>query len=207
MERSAARQPAWHRRKDFRAPEILTAAVALLEERGFDRFAVADVARSAGVSEATAYKYFENKEALLAQAVEAALTPLIERLETEIPSFAGCAGQLERFVVLCLQDMAERPNIHRPVHGPMRWTASYKPTVQSMHRRFGRLIDQLFKEGIARGELREDTDIVLAGDQIFGAIEGLGWRVLLQGQSSNYDIADFARRFVTQLMAGIGPRE
>ena len=45
---------------------LLTAAVALVEEGGRDRFTVREVARRVGVSHAAPYRHFSDKQALLA---------------------------------------------------------------------------------------------------------------------------------------------
>ena len=63
--RPNARTGKRQRRKDERPAEILQAAFDTFIERGFTRTRLEDVGRRAGVSKATIYVYFDNKETLL----------------------------------------------------------------------------------------------------------------------------------------------
>lgn len=66
------------RRKDARPSEIVDAALRLFVERGFAATRLEDVAECAGISKGTLYLYFDNKEALLAEAVRRDIGPLID---------------------------------------------------------------------------------------------------------------------------------
>ena len=52
----------WQRRRDARPTELTQAALGLFVEQGFAATRLEDVAARAGVSKATIYRYFENKE-------------------------------------------------------------------------------------------------------------------------------------------------
>ena len=54
---------------------ILEAAGQLFRERGFDAVTVAEIMKAAGLTHGAFYGYFPSKEALIAEAVGAALTP------------------------------------------------------------------------------------------------------------------------------------
>lgn len=200
---SAPRAPAWQRRKAFREKEILDAAVALLVEVGVDNLSMIEVARRAGVSEATVYKYFDNRQEIVARAMGEALTPRITALEEEIKFINGCEARLRFFIARSLQDMAARPNVHRATHGHMRWSGEYKTLLRDMHRRFGRLVQSIFEQGVKDGELKPDADFVLAGDMIFGGIESAGWRTLLAGKKMGASLDEFAATFARQLLGGM----
>ena len=59
----------WQRRKNSRPPEIIDAARKLLEEEGIKGLSMMNISKAAGVSEATVYKYFNDKNDLLNQVV------------------------------------------------------------------------------------------------------------------------------------------
>jgi AcrR family transcriptional regulator len=70
----------WKRRSAARPAELRQAALRLFAERGYSAATIEDVARSAGVTVGTVYRYFTDKSALLASLVEwAATVPLVER--------------------------------------------------------------------------------------------------------------------------------
>ena len=61
--------------------EILQAAIPVFAERGLGGAAIRDVARAAGVNSALIYYYFENKDALFAEAVRVVVFGLLDRLQ------------------------------------------------------------------------------------------------------------------------------
>lgn len=54
---------------------ILEAAARLFRQRGFDDVSVADIMKAAGLTHGAFYGYFPSKEALIAEAMSAALNP------------------------------------------------------------------------------------------------------------------------------------
>ncbi len=71
----------WHRRKEARPGEILSAALTCFAERGFAATRLDDVAHRAGITKGTLYLYFPNKEELFKAVVAQALVPNLERGE------------------------------------------------------------------------------------------------------------------------------
>ena len=56
---------AWERRKKDRPTEILDSTMSILSKDGYTKLSMKRVAKEAGVSEATIFKYFEDKEDLI----------------------------------------------------------------------------------------------------------------------------------------------
>lgn len=69
--------PKWRRRADRRPDEILDAALAAFNERGFDATRVEDIARGAGLSKAGVYLYFGAKEDILRALIEREIAPIV----------------------------------------------------------------------------------------------------------------------------------
>ncbi|GIG87717.1 TetR/AcrR family transcriptional regulator [Plantactinospora endophytica] len=65
--------------RDHIAAGILSSAAAVLGERG-EAASMADIAEAAGVSRATLYRYFPNRDALLDALTDAAFTDLSEKI-------------------------------------------------------------------------------------------------------------------------------
>lgn len=77
----AVRSPRWKRRAEARPEEILDAALAEFNERGFDAARMEDIARRAGISKAAIYLYFKSKTAVLEALIEARVAPLARQAE------------------------------------------------------------------------------------------------------------------------------
>ena len=71
----------FERRKEQSKEDIRRAAWELFSQFGVDRVSIADIARKAGVSQATIYNNFGNKEALVREFVTGAVENLINRTQ------------------------------------------------------------------------------------------------------------------------------
>jgi AcrR family transcriptional regulator len=76
------------RKQQFVRDAIFDAAIETFAANGFDDTTVEDVARSAGVSRATFFRYFSSKDDLLAQNVMNYGTALTEAIKSCPPSFS-----------------------------------------------------------------------------------------------------------------------
>ena len=84
------------RRPAERGGEILTAAMELFAERGFEGTRIVDIAKRAGVSHGTVGIYFPTKETLLRAVVERMSTPKLDAARALIADEAGsAAAQIE----------------------------------------------------------------------------------------------------------------
>lgn len=111
---------AWERRAEHRPVEIVAAARALLEQRGYAGVSMAEIGRRAGVSEATLYKYFKNRQELLNQVLREWAIPFIEDLQREIALVSGLRAQLRLIAIRYLRGMEQTPRLHRVVYQEVR---------------------------------------------------------------------------------------
>jgi AcrR family transcriptional regulator len=93
-------KPRWTRRKDARPQELLAAALDQFVARGYAATRLEDVARQAGVSKATLYLYFINKEELFKAMVRENLLPIIGEGEQTIDAYEGDSISLFRDMML-----------------------------------------------------------------------------------------------------------
>ncbi|MDG4675321.1 MULTISPECIES: TetR/AcrR family transcriptional regulator [unclassified Shinella] len=74
--------------------ELVTATIALIEEKGVDAVSVREAAKRAGVSPAAPFRHFANKTALMTAVAEQAMGRLTERVQAELTS-TGDADPVE----------------------------------------------------------------------------------------------------------------
>ena len=84
----------YSRRKAARPGEIIAAALEEFHNQGFAKASLSRIAARAGVSRATLYLYFDDKDALFEAVAKAAMAPMIERLTTVGSAFAGTAPEI-----------------------------------------------------------------------------------------------------------------
>lgn len=196
-----ARPPAWRRRKASRHPEILEAARRVFEDTGYERASVGQIAALAGVSEATVYKYFQNKQDLLHQVIEAWMAPPVEALEASLFGAAGAAERLRLFAIQHLEAMSRSPGLHRLVYRELRWDGREDGAFHRLNQRYAGLVERVVHEGIAEGEIRKDIDAKLARDLFFGGLEHAGWRMVATGRK--LDTVAVAETMAAQVFRGL----
>jgi AcrR family transcriptional regulator len=86
--------PRWRRRKEARPAELLEAALEVFVERGYAAANLDDVARRAGVTKGTLYRYYEGKEELLKAVVRQSLVQRLEEAEQDVARYQGPSSQL-----------------------------------------------------------------------------------------------------------------
>lgn len=147
----------WRRRSQDRPAELAAAAFQLFSEQGFAATRLEDVARQAGVSKATIYRYFENKEALFAAVIESAVAPRFSEAELLLTAFEGSSEDLLRTFFKVLEK-----GLHGPFPAMLRLVVSEAgnfPQLAQMWadlvvKRIFSLVANIIERGMARGEFR-----------------------------------------------------
>ena len=153
-----APDPKWRRRKDARPEELITAALQLFAEQGFTRTNLRDVAKKAGVSKATVYLYFKNKEDLLLAAVQKSVVPILDFGDDyEIDSDAPAAEMIRTLVHRWVDEFEARSAAGLP--RLVAAEASQFPELGQLYvdavlQRARRLFQRILKRGIRAGEFR-----------------------------------------------------
>jgi TetR/AcrR family transcriptional regulator, fatty acid metabolism regulator protein len=193
---------AWQRRAAERPAEILRAARALLEEHGYAAVSMARIAKQAGVSEATLYKYFEHKQDLMGQVLREWATPFIEGLQQELPLVTGLRARITLIATRYLRGMSQTPRLHRVYYQELRWDDAYIGSpMHKLNQRFAGFAVKVIEEAIANGEVAPDTNPVVVRDLLFGGLEHIGQRTTFAGRTLDVDAE--AQAFARHLLDGI----
>lgn len=197
---------AWRRRKDARPQEILAAARRLIEDEGTAATSMARIARLAGISEATVYKYYENKQELVNQVLTDWATPFVERLASEIQHIHDLRSQLTLIAVRFLRSMEETPKLHRVFYQELRWSDYRGTMLHALNHRFAQTVVTAIEQGKERGEVRNTVDPVMIRDMLFGGLEHIAMRTSFVGRPLDADAE--ATRYVEVVLSGVlTPRE
>jgi AcrR family transcriptional regulator len=163
---SATVQPRWRRQPEARPGQILDAALEVFAECGVAAARLEDIGKRAGVSKATIYLYFPNKEALFREVIRGTIVSAIESGERAVEAFEGSAT--ENFIAHMRRywEFIRSPKfapIFRLVHAEL---AAYPDLARfygdEVVSRGHRLIATIVKRGIEQGEFRK-VDPVVAG--------------------------------------------
>src|SRR3954471_7778638 len=83
----------WDRTRQLASQEILQTALRLFTQQGYDATTIAQIAREAGVSQRTLFRYFGTKEDLIGGSEEQFVPLLTETVRTQ-PADAGAWNAL-----------------------------------------------------------------------------------------------------------------
>ncbi|MCP9945546.1 TetR/AcrR family transcriptional regulator [Streptomyces somaliensis] len=160
-------------RRDTYTPEtLLSVAVGVFNERGYDGTSMEHLSRAAGISKSSIYHHVAGKEELLRRAVSRALDGLFAVLD-EGPATRGRAVERVEYVtrrtVEVLVDELPYVTLLLRVRGNTRterWALERR-------REFDHRIADLMKAAAAEGDLRSDMDIKIATRLLFGMVNSL----------------------------------
>jgi TetR/AcrR family transcriptional regulator, fatty acid metabolism regulator protein len=161
-----------------RRAALLVVAREVLRDVGYERFVITEVAQRAGVSEALVYKYFPTKRELLTRVAEAWFGELLGA-GPGIAEQADVHGRLLYLVRYSLQVVHEEPALSRFILTDLRSDPAYRSSeLYALNRRFTGFVGEVLRDAIASGEYRDDVDVRLLRDMIFGAVEHRTWAFL-----------------------------
>ncbi|HEY9414363.1 MAG TPA: TetR/AcrR family transcriptional regulator [Pseudonocardia sp.] len=156
---------------DQRIAALVATARELLAEVGYERFLPAEVARRAGVSEATVYRYFPTKRELLVRVAEEWLDEVLGA-EPVVAHIDTTYERLSFVVRHAVGVIRKEPALTRYIFNELRPDPGFRSTaVYQLNQRIARMVGQVLRDAIASGEFRDDISIDLLRDVVFGAIE------------------------------------
>lgn len=153
---------------------VLDTALRLFNEHGYLGVRVEDIAQQAGVSRATFYKHFAEREQVLAELFERLLGPRSEATPPASPEAPGSAT-IEELVVAAVEDAVQRmlaqQDLARFVYSlPVRHSALLRPEVRTTPPVFVQ-VTHLLQRGVHRGEVRDDIPVDLLARHVLAALE------------------------------------
>ncbi|MGW1586492.1 TetR/AcrR family transcriptional regulator [Streptomyces sp. NPDC002386] len=160
-------------KRDTYTPEtLLSVAVRVFNERGYDGTSMEHLSRAAGISKSSIYHHVSGKEELLRRAVSRALDGLFGILEEE-PARAGrSADRLEHVVRRMVEVLiSELPYVTLLLR--VRGNTETERWALERRRDFDHRVAALLKAAAADGDVRPDVEVRLATRLVFGMINSI----------------------------------
>ncbi|WHM37795.1 TetR/AcrR family transcriptional regulator [Streptomyces sp. BPTC-684] len=160
-------------KRDTYTPEtLLTVAVRVFNERGYDGTSMEHLSKAAGISKSSIYHHVSGKEELLRRAVSRAIDGLFAVLD-EPGATRGRAIERVEYVTRRTVEvlMAELPYVTLLLR--VRGNTKTERWAMERRREFDQCVSDLLKAAAADGDLRSDMDIRLATRLLFGMVNSL----------------------------------
>ncbi|MEU8590923.1 TetR/AcrR family transcriptional regulator [Streptomyces sp. NPDC048664] len=160
-------------KRDTYTPEsLLSVAVRVFNERGYDGTSMEHLSKAAGISKSSIYHHVTGKEELLRRAVSRALDALFGILDEAHAREGRAVERLEHVVRRMVEVLtAELPYVTlllrvRGNTGTERWALERR-------REFDHRVADLLKAAAAEGDVRQDVEVRLATRLVFGMINSI----------------------------------
>jgi AcrR family transcriptional regulator len=185
-----------------REQDILNAAHAVFEERGYEAAAVSEIADRAGVVEGTVYKYFESKRALLYRVMARWYEAMLADYEEHLAEHSGTRARLRFVVRRHLSSIDRNPALCRVFFREIRGAEDYRGSaIYHLNRRYTHFIMEILRDGVAQGEIRRDVKMTLIRDMIYGGVEHHTWNHV--SGRAGLDVDAVADNLVDIILGGI----
>ena len=153
-----AEAPRWRRRREARPSEIIAAALECFAAHGYAGTRIEDIAREAGVTVGTVYRYFDGKAALFQAVITQSIAPTLTRGEVLARRRGEQADTLLRRLVLGWWRLVHR----RARAGIVRMVIAEAANFPELTRVYVReiiargedILARALELGVARGEFR-----------------------------------------------------
>ena len=151
---------------------VLSAAVRLFNENGYDFTSMFDIAESLGITKSSVYHHISGKEQLLRMAVDRALDGLFEAADEVKAMEAPAIDRLEQLIRRSVLVLAERFDF---VTLLLRVRGNTEVEQRALRRRreFDARVTELVRQAQTEGDLRPDVDPATAARLLFGMVNSL----------------------------------
>lgn len=180
---------------------ILDAAAKLFSEKGFEATSINDLARAVGLSKATVYHYFSDKNEIYIDVILRTLSALCEHVEKEIAGEKTAAAKFRRYAEAHAEYFEANLEAYTAAtvgFGGLRQPLQRRQAVTLRDRHEGNL-RRILEEGVRVGEFR-DIDVRLATRSLLSC---LNWMVRWYRRGGGKTAVEIACEYADMLLTGI----
>jgi AcrR family transcriptional regulator len=168
--------------------KIVQALKSLLEEKEFSAVTTAEIAKTAGVTEALIYKYFKDKRDLLHQVLSEYLEQYRAQMGQDLKGVKGTLNKLRKLIWSHIKVYATNRVFARILLIEVRnYPDYYKSETYSRVKEYSNIVLQIIEEGIRNREIRGDVPARLIRHSILGSIEQVCLSWITFGKDINPD--------------------
>ena len=178
--------------------KIADALRILLEKKDFGAITTAEIAKTAGVTEALIYKYFKDKRDLLYQLLSEYLEHYDVQFERDLKGIKGALNKLRKLIWSHINVYATDRVFAKILLLDVRsFSDYYTSETYKLVKKYTEILLEIIQEGIKEQEIRDDIPPVFLRQAILGSIENVCLtRVVLGRKISPDDLTEKLCEFV-----------
>ena len=178
--------------------KIADALRVLLEEKDFGAITTAEIAKTAGVTEALIYKYFKDKRDLLYQLLSEYLEHYDVQFERDLKGIKGALNKLRKLIWSHINVYATDRVFAKILLMDVRsFSDYYTSETYKLVKKYTEILLEIIQEGVENQEIRNDIPPVFLRQAILGSIENICLtRVVFGRKISPDDLTEKLCKFV-----------
>ncbi|WP_349924959.1 TetR/AcrR family transcriptional regulator [Bacillus altitudinis] len=182
--------------------QIIDAAVVVIAENGYHQSQVSKIAKQAGVADGTIYLYFKNKEDILISLFKEKMGQFIERMETDIQKKPSAKEKLLLLIREHFRLLSQDHHLALVTQLELRQSnLELRQKINEVLKGYLNMLDSILTEGKKTGEFRQNLDVRLARQMVFGTIDETATTWVMNDQK--YDLTALAESVHDLLLNGI----
>lgn len=187
---------------EVRRDQIQRAAEKVFARNGFQESTISDIAKEAGLSDATIYEYFPSKEELLFSIPGELTLEQKEQIAFHLAHVRGAGNKLRSIIYHFIWFWQSHPDYASVAMLILKQNRKFIDTegyriIQETYR----MIPEIIREGIASGEFDPSIRIGVVTSMVLGAIEHIVVHRLLHGKPD--DLLEYVDYLTDTLVKGI----
>lgn len=161
--------------------KIIDALKTLLEKKEFDSITTAEIAQTAGVSEALIYKYFRDKRDLLYAVLRDYLDEYMVRFERDLKGIKGDLNKIRRLIWMHIHVYASNRIMAKILSLVVRGLPDFysSETYDWIVTVYARRVLDVIEDGIRNGEIRRDLPAKFIRQTLLGSLEHICLREVI----------------------------
>lgn len=164
--------PTRQRKRGHDPESVLSVAVGVFNERGYDGTSMEDLARALGMTKSAIYYHVPGKEQLLARALDRALDGLLAMVADERATSGPAIARLEWVVRQSVSILVDRlPYVTLLLR--VRGNSETEQRALARRGEFDAFVSRLVREAAADGSIRPDLDPALVTRLLFGTVNSI----------------------------------
>lgn len=167
--------------------QIIAAAVKVIAENGYHGSQVSKIAKEANVADGTIYLYFKNKEDILVSLFKVKMGQFIDKIAVAIEEKQSASDQLYTLIQMHFQQLSKDYYLAIVTQLELRQSNySLRLKINQVLKPYLTVIDSVVKKGISEQQFRENLNLPLVRQMIFGTLDEIVTNWVMKEQK--YDL-------------------
>lgn len=186
--------------------QIIEAAVETIADNGYHASQVSKIAKKAGVADGTIYLYFKNKEDILVSVFEEKMGQFIEQIASSINDKQNADEKLRTLIEMHFLQLANDHHLAIVTQLELRQSNSaLRMKINEVLKPYLVVIDDIIEEGTEEKIFRDDLNIPLVRQMIFGTLDEIVTNWVMKEQ--RYDLVKQTSDVHTLIINGLSVKE